>query len=89
MRIGLGELVILLVIGAMCLGLPLLFVLVLVGTARREGKMGINLKAVACSSCQAPAPRFRQPRGWRQMLWGGWTCEQCGTELDKWGRPVA
>jgi hypothetical protein len=21
-------------------------------------------------------------------MWGGWTCAECGFELDKWGRPT-
>jgi hypothetical protein len=87
--IGLSELLLLLVLGAMCIGFPVLIILVVVGTSRRQGKMGINLKAVVCPTCQAPAPVLRKPANLKQMLWGGWTCAQCGTELDKWGRAVS
>jgi hypothetical protein len=31
---------------------------------------------------------IRKPKNRRQALWGGWTCEACGLEYDKWGRTV-
>jgi RNase P subunit RPR2 len=64
-------------------------VLLIVSTTQRQGKMGINVRATACPKCQTPLPTFRKPASLRQMLWGGWTCAQCGTDLDKWGQPVA
>jgi hypothetical protein len=68
----------------------LLFGLVLVvrDTIRRRGNWGINFKSPACTECGEPVPLVRKPANWRQALWGGWTCSQCGFELDKWGRPV-
>jgi len=33
-------------------------------------------------------PLVRRPANRRQMLWGGWTCRKCGTELDRSGRKV-
>ena len=40
-----------------------------------------------------PIPIFsahcrRDSRSLRQSMWGGWTCPNCGTEVDKWGREV-
>jgi hypothetical protein len=87
--LGLGELFVLLIIGALCVGVPAVIVLVIVSSSNRQGKMGINLRAVACPKCQTPQPTFRKSANFRQMLWGGWTCAQCGTELDKWGQPTA
>lgn len=41
-----------------------------------------------CPECGAPMPKVRTPANRRQMLWGGWTCPGCGTELDRRGRRV-
>ena len=57
-------------------------------TIRRRGKWGINLKPSVCTECGTPMPTFRKPASWRQAMWGGWTCAECGFELDKWGRPT-
>jgi hypothetical protein len=58
-------------------------------TKRQSGRWGINPHVPPCLSCGAIPPRLRIPKNWRQFAWGGWTCPQCGLELDKWGRPVA
>ncbi len=43
-------------------------------------------KARACPECRSPLPRFRRPSGWGQALRGGWTCHNCGCEVDRRGR---
>lgn len=63
-------------------------VLVIRDTIRQRGKWGINLKPSVCIECDTPMPTFRKPASWRQAMWGGWTCAECGFELDKWGRPT-
>jgi hypothetical protein len=59
-------------------------------TIRRRGNWGINFKQAVCTQCDTPMPMVtvRMPTSWRQAMWGGWTCPECGFELDKWGRPV-
>lgn len=57
-------------------------------TIRQRGKWGINLKPTVCIECGTPMPTVRKPASWRQAMWGGWTCAECGFELDKWGRPT-
>jgi hypothetical protein len=54
----------------------------------KTGNWGINPTRPACPFCQSPSPRIRKPANRRQFLWGGWTCAQCGRELDKYGQPV-
>jgi hypothetical protein len=53
----------------------------------KNSKMGVNLEPIVCPSCGTVAnpvkPRF--PRSLRQFLWGGFTCENCGCDVDKWG----
>ncbi len=73
------------IFGLMLVGL----VFVIRDTVRGKGRWGVNTKAAVCSECGTPAPVVRVPRNRQQMLWGGWTCEECGLELDKWGQPVA
>ncbi len=63
-------------------------VLVIRDTIRQRGNWGINTKQVVCTQCDTPMPMVRKPANWRQALWGGGTCPECGFELDKWGRPV-
>jgi hypothetical protein len=45
-------------------------------------------KPRACPECGTPAPKFRKPANRRQALWGGWTCPECGCEVDRRGRKV-
>ena len=73
------------------LGLVALGVLVLRDSIRGRGRWGINLKGLAgaeCPECDEPMPAVRVPKNLSQMLWGGWTCSECGCEVDKWGRRV-
>ena len=68
--------------------LGMAMIVVIYGTFTKR-KWGINLDPVACPRCGTSAPAIRQPASRQQALWGGWTCEVCGTEFDKWGREVA
>ncbi len=52
----------------------------------KSGKFGINTKEVVCPSCSETMPRVRKPANLQQALWGGWTCPNCGAELDKYGK---
>jgi len=63
-------------------------ILVARDTYRRKGRWGINTKSARCLQCDTRAPVVRVPKNLDQMLWGGWTCSECGYELDKWGEPV-
>lgn len=44
--------------------------------------------AAQCPECGAPQPVIRRPANLRQALWGGWTCPQCGTEMNRWGHSM-
>ena len=41
-----------------------------------------------CPNCGTAVPQFRHPTSWRQALWGGWTCSDCGTEMDRKGKEL-
>jgi hypothetical protein len=47
----------------------------------------VNAKG-GCPKCGTPVPMFRNPKSLRQALWGGWTCSNCGTEMDRSGNQV-
>ena len=66
------------------------FVFVVRDTIRGRGRWGVNLNArsVRCPECGAKPPMARVPKNLNQTLWGGWTCQDCGCEYDKWGREV-
>ena len=66
-------------------------VLVTRDTIRKRGRWGVNAKGLAgvpCPRCGEPLPAVRVPENLNQTLWGGATCEECGCEVDKWGREV-
>lgn len=50
---------------------------------RKKSLWGINPKRMICPNCKKPLPLVRKPKNLRQALWGGSTCPQCGTEVDK------
>ena len=58
------------------------------GLTRRRDKWGLNVAATSCPQCNEPVPRIRHPKSLKQAMWGGHTCRNCGTEMDKWGRKV-
>lgn len=72
----------------MSIGLALGLFLVIRDTRRQQGRWGINPGQSKCPLCEEPIPMVRIPKSVQQALWGGWTCSQCGLELDKWGRPT-
>lgn len=45
-------------------------------------------KPKKCPECGEPAPKYPKPANRRQTLRGGWTCPECGTEVDRKGRRV-
>ena len=49
---------------------------------------GINLEKVKCPKCGTEQPKFRLPKGIKEALWGGWTCEKCGCKMDKYGNEI-
>jgi hypothetical protein len=81
-------LIVLPLVGLMVLILGIGAALMIRDTIRRRGKWGLSFRPVNCPECGEPAPIVRMPANRRQALWGGHTCEECGTEYDKWGRPV-
>jgi hypothetical protein len=76
------------IVGLVMLALTVGAILVVRDTVRQRGNWGINTKPVHCPQCGEAAPAVRVPKNWRQTLWGGGTCAQCGVEYDKWGRAV-
>jgi len=62
-------------------------VAIIYGTLAKN-RWGINLDKVSCPRCNTLLPEVRTPRSLRQTMWGGWTCPNCGVDVDKWGREV-
>ncbi len=75
------------VIGSLC-GLALLVGLaaLVLGTIFKT-RFGINLAGAECAECGRKAPAVRAPTDAYETMWGGWTCEKCGQQNDKWGNP--
>jgi len=53
---------------------------------RTKGKFALRPLRVVCPHCRSPQPFIREPNSFKQMMFGGYTCETCGTEIDKYGR---
>ncbi|MBI2804068.1 MAG: hypothetical protein HYX68_03690 [Planctomycetes bacterium] len=72
--------------GFVC-GIAILFAIsaLVVGTIFKM-PFGVNLSAAHCAECEEPAPTVRAPKDRYEMMWGGWTCQECGCKNDKWGR---
>jgi len=77
------DIVLIVILGLLGVGT----VLVLFGTVAKN-RWGVNFDPVSCPRCSTPLPRLRDPQNIRQAMWGGGTCAECGTEVDKWGREV-
>jgi len=54
----------------------------------KGSRWGMNFSEVTCPECGKPLPKLRIPKNWRQFWWGGWSCESCGKEFDKWLKPI-
>ena len=39
-----------------------------------------------CPRCGTAVPQTRKPANWHQFWWGGWTCSNCGCEMDRKGK---
>lgn len=69
---------------AISIGITLAVLLLYAAKARKD----VNENG-GCPRCSAHVPMLRSPRTLRQALSGGWTCEDCGTEMDRRGRLVS
>lgn len=74
-------------IGLLKLALVVGGIVLIVRATRSKGEMGINLKRVICCQCGADVPAIRKPKDKEEFMWGGWTCGNCGQQMDKWGKP--
>jgi hypothetical protein len=48
----------------------------------------VNLVGVLCPKCRARQPILRMPKNSRQFFNGGWTCQDCGCEMDRFGKEI-
>ncbi len=64
----------------------IVFILSLYQTMVRKGPLGVNFSKVFCPKCGKLMPVLRVSKSFSQVLFGGWTCLYCGTQLNKWGR---
>jgi len=44
-----------------------------------------RLHPISCPRCATLMPTFRRPASVKQALWGGWSCPNCGCEIDRSG----
>ena len=46
----------------------------------------MSRKPVKCPSCGREQPKMRAPTSMNQAMWGGYTCQGCGAEMDARGK---
>ncbi len=51
-----------------------------------KSRWGVGALQADCPRCRTPLPIIRAPGSLHETLWGGWTCKQCGCQVDKYGR---
>lgn len=71
----------------MIVGLSIAVTMVVLLALAAKVQRDVNARG-GCPECRTPVPMYRSPRSLRQALWGGWTCERCGTEMDRRGRRI-
>lgn len=54
----------------------------------KNSALDINLERVHCPNCSTLQPFLRAPANDSEALYGGTTCEHCGTEMDKYGKEL-
>lgn len=74
-----GGLLFILVIGACVCAFVVSF---LIGIAKH---FRLHLKRIDCPVCGKTVPFACHPTSSRQVQFGGWTCRECGAELDEMG----
>jgi len=58
--------------------------------SKSGGKWGLGkVLGTTCPRCGTPLPAIRKPATGQEMMWGGWTCANCGCHIDKYGRERA
>jgi len=72
----------------LCDGFLFLLFLIFRDSIRKQGNWGIPFKKATCPQCETKSPFSRIPTSFRQAMWGGWSCSNCGCEMDKWGKEI-
>ncbi|MFT6167007.1 MAG: hypothetical protein ACJAV5_001500 [Vicingaceae bacterium] len=67
------------------IAVALFLLLSLIKKDSKYSYLGMNFKRVFCPNCNKRQPFIRKPTNQRQLLNGGYTCENCQTEMDKFG----
>ncbi len=61
---------------------------IVVDSVKGKSDWGVDLSLPNCPKCGMKVPAIRKPTSTRQAMWGGWTCSNCGCEIDKWGKEI-
>ncbi|HTC92825.1 MAG TPA: hypothetical protein VK699_05180 [Terriglobales bacterium] len=81
------TLVLVIIFVACCVALITAAGFVIHGTVTKN-QLGINPDPSQCPRCHTAMPSVRVPKSFKQAMWGGGTCPNCGCEVDKWGREI-
>ncbi|MFT4698537.1 MAG: transposase-like protein [Flavobacteriaceae bacterium] len=73
---------------AIIAGIVMVILLSLIKKDSKLAKLGINIKRTYCPTCNEKQPIVRKPLNQRQIMFGGYTCKNCGSEMDKYGTKI-
>jgi hypothetical protein len=49
-------------------------------------RRGIGMFGAVCPRCAELLPMARKATSFREAWWGGWTCQNCGCKVDRYGK---
>lgn len=58
----------------------------LMAYAAAKSPFGLNFDPVKCPRCGTQQAAFRRPASFRQAMLGGFTCPNCGCDMDRQGK---
>jgi hypothetical protein len=75
---------------AICALVTLVFVIFFWWQTKTKGRWGLGMfTGTQCPRCATRLPMFRKPGSPEEIMWGGWTCPNCGCKVDKYGNERA
>jgi hypothetical protein len=54
-----------------------------------KSRWGLGALRPTCPRCGTGFPMIRKPTSSEEAMWGGWTCQNCGCKVDKYGNERA
>lgn len=58
-----------------------------IAAAKKVLSLNSQVRANPCPRCNETLTGKKPgPQTWTQAMWGGWTCPECGSDVDRFGK---